>query len=195
VHTVYFLCWVKAFPLVATACAPHPFLRGHPATPPRPSSLRDSPPARAMRPASSFSPSWFRLRLRGCGTLGFALAFHHSHSWRAFHRLLAPADNPWVAALRLTLHSSPSLIPRSGLSVALPATFSSPMACPLARSWPTTAITVLVISCRTVAPLLALVLTIFDVTTAQLRSRLPSLVQLRAFVPQLLASAFGASRS
>jgi hypothetical protein len=132
--------WAKAFPLVATVRAPHPFLRGHPATPPRLSSLRDSLPV--------------------C---------------HAAHRLLAPADNSWVAALRLTLHSSPALVPRSGTSVALPAAFSSPMAFPLARSWPTTAITVLVISCRIVAPLLALVLTIFDVTTAQLRSRLPRL--------------------
>jgi hypothetical protein len=47
----------KAFPLVATSCAPHPFLRGHPATPPRLSSLRDSPPVCHVRWGSCFAPT------------------------------------------------------------------------------------------------------------------------------------------
>ena len=98
-----------------------------------------------LRPSVPLSSAY---ACRGCGTLGFALAFHHSRPWRAAHRLLAPADNPWVAALRLTLHSSPALVPRSGTSVALPAAFSSPMACPLVRSWLSTAITVLAFFAR-----------------------------------------------
>jgi hypothetical protein len=80
------------------------------------------------------------------------LRHYASRSSPALHSCLAPG-----LALRFRLRSP------------------LPMACPLDRSWPTTAITVIAFSCRIVAPLLALVLTILDVTTAQLRSRLARL--------------------